>query len=83
LYTLRILVEGFLIVVFAIKLCCKLRVAFYKRTRLVYTNLAYFTLRAQGIGYISYACEPRGRSTRNKLKYILNNNFLFKLSEIL
>jgi hypothetical protein len=80
LYTLRILVESSLIVIFAIKLYCKLRVAFYKHTRLVYANLAYFALRAHRIGYISYAYEPREKSTRNKLKYILNNYVLLKLS---
>jgi hypothetical protein len=79
LYNLRILAESSFIVVFAIKPYFKLRAAFNKRTRLVYTNLVYIALSAQGIGYISYSCEPRRKSSRDKLKYILYNYLLFKL----
>jgi hypothetical protein len=80
LYNLRTLAESSLVVIFAIKLCYKLRVVFYKHTRLVCANLAYIALSAQGINYISYSCKSREKSTRNKLKYILNNYFFLKLS---
>jgi hypothetical protein len=75
LYNLRILIESSFVVVFAIKLCYKLRLAFYKRTRLVCANLAYIALSAQGNSYISYSYKSRETYTRNKLKYILNNYF--------
>jgi hypothetical protein len=79
LYNLRILVESSFVVVFAIKPYFKLRAAFNKRARLVYANLVYIALSAQGIGYISYSCEPKRKSSRDKLKYILYNYLLFKL----
>jgi hypothetical protein len=80
LYSLRSFIEGSFVVVLVIKIYYKLTAAINKRTKLVYANLAYFTLSAQQISYISYSCKPRGRSTRNKLKYILNNYVFRKLS---
>jgi hypothetical protein len=79
LYNLRILVEDSFVVILAIKSYFKLRAAFNKRARLVYANLVYISLSVQGIGYISYSCEPRRKSSHNKLKYILYNYLLFKL----
>ena len=79
MYNFRILAEGSFVVVFAIKPYFKLRAAFNKRTRLIYANLAYIALSAQGISYISHSREPRRKSSRDKLKYMLYNHLLFKL----
>jgi hypothetical protein len=79
LYNLRILAESYFVVIFAIIPYFKLRAAFNKRARLVYANLVYIALSAQEIGYISYSCESRRKSSRDKLKYILYNYLLFRL----
>jgi hypothetical protein len=44
--------------------------------------MTYIALCAQRISYISYLCEPRGKSTFNKVNNMLSNYVLFKLSQI-
>jgi hypothetical protein len=79
-YIVRILTEGPLIVVLAIELYSEVRAALDERTRLVWANIAYITLRAQRIGHISHLYKPRGKSTLNKVNNMLSNHVLFKLS---
>ena len=74
LYNLRILTEGSLIVVLAIKLHFELWMTRNERTGLVKANMAQTTLSVQRFGHISYSFQPREKSSCNQLKYVLNNH---------
>jgi hypothetical protein len=76
---LRILAQGSLVVVLAIELDSKLRLALNKCTRPVYANLAHTMLSTQRVGHISHSSKPRRKSSRIKVKYMLNNHLLLCL----
>jgi hypothetical protein len=73
------LAQGSLIVVLSIKLNFELRLALDKCSRPVYANMVHMTLSTQRIGHISNSSKLEGKSSRIKVKYMLNSHLLLCL----
>jgi hypothetical protein len=82
LYNLRILAESSLIVILLIKFNLKLRATFNKGCSLVLPNRVAVLLSQQGISYILYSSKLGQKSSRVKVKDILNNYILLCLKKL-
>jgi hypothetical protein len=82
LYNLRILVESSLIVILSIEFNLKLRATFNKGCSLVLPNRVAVPLSQQGISYILYSSKLGRKSSRVKVKDMLNNYIFFCLKKL-
>jgi hypothetical protein len=82
LYNLRILAEGSLVVILAIKFNLELRATFNEGCSLVLAYRIAVALSQQRISYILYYSKPGLKSSRVKVKGMLNNHILLCLKEL-
>ena len=82
LYNLRILAEGSLIVILAIEFDIELRVTFNKGCSPVLADRVAVALSQQRISHILHSSKPGRKSSRVKVKNMLNNYILLCLKKI-